>query len=312
MLAQARLSPLRRAATAVPRDAVYINTGQVLLGWPWFFGWLERRPDVKPVLMMHDLIPVLHPEYSGPILSRHHARALRTVAHRAAAMLATSHASADEIRNALAGLGRHDMPIHVVPLPVSDSLTAPAGHEAPSAAPYFVTVGIIDQRKNHLLLLHAWREMMRQHRPLIPKLVIVGSRGLRVEGLADFIERSPGLAEHVIEVNGLSTPAMRELIRGARAVLMPSFTEGFGLPVVEALALGTPVVASDIPAHREVGGALASYLHPLDGLGWMREVLRRAAENAAALQARRMALKGYRVQSWSTYFDEVFPFIEAL
>jgi glycosyltransferase involved in cell wall biosynthesis len=318
MLADARWASWRRAARAAPEGAVYVNTGQFLLGWPWFFGWLDRRPDVKPVFMMHDLIPLLYPEYSGPILSRLHARAVRTVARRATALIATTRASGDEIRDAVARLGRRDLPVHVAPLPVSDSLIE--GRNAPDSGiwpklaverPYFVTIGNIDQRKNHVLLLNVWREMLRRGGP-VAKLVIVGSRGLRGAELIDALYRTPGLAACVIETNGLSTPAMRELIRGARAVLMPSFTEGFGLPVLESLALGTPVIASDIPAHREVGGALGLYLDPLDGLGWMREVLAMAQEGIDAIRARRGTLASYRPQSWRSYFGEVLPFLQSL
>ncbi len=312
LLLNARMSPLRFASAAVPQGAVYVNTGQILLGWDWFFTWLDHRPDVKPVLMLHDLIPMLYPEYSGPILSRHHARGLRMAAKRATALIATSHAAADEIRDGLVALGRHDMPIHVVPLPVSESLLGgDATSEPVSSTPYFVTVGNIDQRKNHILLLQVWRDMLQRGAPL-PKLVIVGSRGLRTQGVIDLLERCPGLGAHVIEVNGLTSQAMREVVRGARALLMPSFTEGFGLPIVEALALGTPVIASDIAAHREVGGATSVYLEPLDGPGWRDEILRRAAESAADLMARRARLSGPATQTWTSYFDDVLPFLHDL
>ena len=312
LFAQARRSALRGAAHAVPQNSLYINVGQVLLGWPWFFDWLDARPDVKPVFMMHDLIPIVHPEYSGPILTRHHARAVQTVARRAAAMIATSHASAAELRDAVARLGRTDLPFHVVPLPIDASLLTAPGPAGPPTEPYFVTVGIIDQRKNHRLLLHVWRDMIRRGDAAMPKLVIVGSRGLRTAEIVDMLRRSPGLADHVIEVNGLSSPALRELIRGARAVLMPSFTEGFGLPVVEALALCTPVIASDIPAHREVGGSFATYLDPLDGIAWRNEILARVAADASADGQRRQALATYHPQTWSSYFDAVMPFLASL
>ncbi len=314
MVREARWSPLRWAARSVPRNAVYVNVGQILLGSGWFFNWLDKRPDVKPVFMMHDLIPVLYPEYSGPILSRHHARGVATAACRAHAMIATSHASADELRDALAHLGRRDMPIHVVPLPISDSLLAPPveGGEPVSSKPYFVAVGNIDQRKNHQLLLHVWRDMMQRGVPALPKLVIVGSRGLRTAGVIDFIARCPGLSDHVVEMSELTSPAMREVIRSARALLMPSYTEGFGLPVAEALALGTPVIASDIPAHREVGGTFATYLPPTDGLAWEHEVLSRAGEDGVLVWGRRTSLRRYPTQTWTSYFNDVLPFLGEL
>ena len=313
LVLKARGTPLRPARTAVPRDAIYINTGQVLLGYRWFFDWLENRPDVKPVFMMHDLIPVFYPEYSGPEMALRHELALDTVARRAVGMIATSHASAAEIREALKKRGRCDIPIHVTPLPVGDAFVSSEAHASfVSDAPFFVAVGAIDQRKNHLLLLNAWREIARFSPPSRPKLVIVGIRGKRSAGVIDFLRRCPALAESVIEVNGLPTPAMRDLIRSASALLMPSFTEGYGLPVVEALALGTPVIASDIPAHREVGGGFVTYLSPMDGNAWISELVKRAHESREDLAVRRSMLSGYRPQTWTSYFEHVSPFLESL
>ncbi len=66
---------------------------------------------------------------------------------------------------------------------------------------------------------------------------------------------------------------------------MPSFAEGFGLPVAEALAAGTPVVASDIEAFREVGGEAIDYLDPLDGRGWLQAVRDYATPNSPRRRA---------------------------
>ena len=87
-----------------------------------------------------------------------------------------------------------------------------------------------------------------------PRLVLVGHRGWENENVIDVLERSRGLAPFLVEASGLSDAGLASLVRGATAVVGPSSVEGFGLPVAEALSLGVPVIASDISAHKEVGG----------------------------------------------------------
>ncbi len=69
--------------------------------------------------------------------------------------------------------------------------------------PYFVVCSTIEPRKNHLLLLHVWRELVRRDGADAPKLVIVGSRGWKFEAVAALLDRSPALRGHVVEVSGL-------------------------------------------------------------------------------------------------------------
>ena len=109
-----------------------------------------------------------------------------------------------------------------------------------------VICSTIEPRKNHLLLLEVWRELVRRDGPGTPKLVLVGGRGWKFEAVAALLDRSPALRGHVVEASGLTTPSLKRLLDGARALLMPSFAEGYGLPVVEAQIAGVPVIASDI------------------------------------------------------------------
>ena len=114
-----------------------------------------------------------------------------------------------------------------------------------AASPYFVVLGTIEPRKNHLLLLNIWRRLAEQQRSP-PKLVIIGTRGWENEQVLDVLDRSVLVRPHVVEGSGMGDRGLMRLLANARALLMPSFAEGYGLPVVEALSLGTPVVASDI------------------------------------------------------------------
>jgi hypothetical protein len=107
----------------------------------------------------------------------------------------------------------------------------------------------------------------------IPRLIIVGRRGWENEQVIDMLERCAALRGHVEELNGCSDQRMQALLRGARALLLPSFAEGYGMPVAEALSVGTPVICSDLPALREAGGEVPDFLDPLDGPAWTAHIL---------------------------------------
>jgi glycosyltransferase involved in cell wall biosynthesis len=90
---------------------------------------------------------------------------------------------------------------------------------------------------------------------------------------------------------------------------MPSLAEGFGLPIIEALAVGTPVIASDLPAHREVAGNLAIYRDPTDGRGWLADVCMLADGRRTASEIRRRVGE-YRPTTWGEYFNRIERFLK--
>ena len=297
-----RLAALRwpEAATA-PEGSIYVHTSHLRLDRPERFAWLDRRPDVKPVFFVHDLIPIDFPEYGVPGEAARHRTRMQTVARHAAAVLANSADVARRFSDHCAREGWRRPPVAVAPLGVEGAFLAePPAFRA--ARPYYVVCSTIEARKNHLMLLQVWRELAGALGPDCPALVIVGRRGWEAEAAIDLLDRCPAIAPHVIEAPGLSTPALAELVRGARALIMPSFAEGYGIPVVEALSLGTPVIASDIPVHREIAGDRATFVHPLDGPGWRSAVTREPVRPAA----------GYGPPTWEAHFRIVDEVLAAL
>ena len=89
---------------------------------------------------------------------------------------------------------------------------------------------------------------------------------------------------------------------------MPSFAEGFGLPVVEAMQLRTPVICSDLPAFREIAGDIPVYLDPLDGPGWQRAVMDFMEDTPDRMRQVRQ-LRGYRGPDWPSHFATVDPWL---
>ena len=266
--------------------------------------WLRRWPNLAKLFFIHDILPVQWPEYFVAGEADRHQRRLALAARFADALLVSSAAAAHDLAQSGLTTGR---PLHILPLGIE-----PIFAQAPIAlttapdtggAPYFVMCSTLEPRKNHLLILNLWRALAQSG--TAPKLVIVGRRGWENEAIVDMLERCAALRPHVTEMTDMTTPALANLLRGARALLAPSFAEGFGIPVLEALAVGTPVIASDIPPHREIAGGMARFLDPLDGPAWRAAVL-----EAARAQPERIA--GFEPPRWPAHIARLFDIIDAL
>ena len=295
------------ARRAVPPRAVYINVGYHRFEHPRFFSWLAARPDVDGVFMIHDLLPLDYPEYFAPGEADKFRARIATALRYASAFLVSTEAVRQRLQREIGARGLAPRPIWAHPFPSPLAEYEGAGRKPPQ--PYFVVIGTIEPRKNHLLLLNLWREMARQATP--PRLVLVGARGWENEQVLDMLDRCEILAPHVAEASNLGSRHLAELISGARAMLAPSFEEGYGLPIVEALALGVPVVASDTQAAREVSQGRARLLSAIDGEGWRREIERLAGDDDYhAAQTARAA--GFVAPNWRDYFASLDQFLAGL
>lgn len=289
----------------VPRGALYLDIAQRGLMRPETLDWLDRRDDVSPVFLIHDVIPLRHPELASPGLVAKHARILDTTARRARAVLTSTTSAAAAIRVELDRRGRPDLPIHIRALPIDDVFRERLAPDPIVAArPYCLTCGVVVPRKNQAILIEAWTRMIARADTLPPRLVIAGATG---GAHADALRRrvaDRGLAEHVVFASGLSTPSIARLMAGARALLMPSRAEGFGLPPLEAIATGTPAVVSDIPAHRDSAGDAALFVDPDDVEGWIRAVEDLTPGSPVRTELERR-MKDHRSVDWTGYMTEI-------
>lgn len=269
-----------------------------------------RREQAKFVCLLHDLIPIEFPEYARPDGAATHLQRIGTVARLADAVITVSDSTRQSFLPHLAKAGRH-IPVEVALLAVDIPQDAVA-RAVPGNHPYFVCLGTIEPRKNHLLLLNIWRRMVETATDgqMVPQLIVIGRRGWENENIVDMLDRCPALKGHVVERAGLSDEAVRETVSGARALLMPSFAEGFGLPVAEAIALGVPVICSDLPAHREAGGTVPEYLDPLDGLGWIETINAYAAAGAPVAQQQRDRRNNWVATRWEDHLRIVIDLVD--
>jgi glycosyltransferase involved in cell wall biosynthesis len=262
---------------ALPRGAIYLNVGQIGLAVPAFHAWLHQRPDITAVHMLHDVIPLDHPELVEPASRAHHLRMVKTAARQADGLIVTTEHARERVS---AELLRHRCdprqalaPTLVRGLPLPRAFRQPRTSDPALAnVRYFVACGSIEPRKNHALLFEVWRRLRARLGAATPRLVLVGAPGWQSEAILRPLAQDRELGEVIHHFAGLSSPALARLMLGAAAVLCPSRAEGFGLPLLEANALGVPVIASDIPSHREVAREGTILLACDDPEGWTQAV----------------------------------------
>lgn len=273
-VAAALLRGFKRFAALVRdgKETVYLHTSHLQLDRPNYFRWLQRR-GMFPVFFIHDLIPIEYPEFCGPGAEQRHRTRVDTALRYGKALIVNSEFTRRSLQT-YAG-GAELPPVAVAPLANSiqdHSLAAELSLDL--GVPFFLHVGTIEGRKNIGHLLTVWRDIVRVAGVAeAPRLVLVGRRGWECQSATSVLDRSRELANHVIEVSNISDRELALLMRNAKALLSVSMSEGYGLPPVEAVRLGLPVVASDIPAHREILKSTARFVPVHDGAALAQCVL---------------------------------------
>jgi glycosyltransferase involved in cell wall biosynthesis len=272
-------------------------------------GAILRAEGARFVTLVHDVIPLTHPEFVRPQGAAEHRQRVRAIDSFASGIIGNSQATLDALAPHMQhGLAGRQLAVAHFGADPPDGIDT-QGYAVPDR-PYFVYIATIEPRKNHLLLLNIWRRLVERHGSAAPVLVLVGRRGWENENVIDILERGELLHGHVIEAGELSDRQIAQLVAKARAMLMPSFAEGFGMPVVEALTIGVPVICSDIAAHREVGGDAPDYVDPLDGLGWLRMIDAYRAEGSVERAAQQARVAAWRAPTWAAYFDIVTDLLD--
>jgi glycosyltransferase involved in cell wall biosynthesis len=280
----------------------YLNVGHTGLDSIGFRDWVAGA-DVKPIYLVHDLIPITHPQFCRAREAERHAERMRTVLTTAAGVIGNSRATLNDLA-AFACEEGLPMPPAVPAWLGSDLLSTPAPVKG-SGRPTFVVVGTIEARKNHLLLLDIWSHLIDRSGDTAPQLLIIGQRGWEAEQVFDILDRSDKLRGHVTELNRCSDEELARHLASARVLLFPSLAEGYGLPLVEALGRGVPVIASDLPVFREIGGDIPTYLDPLDRAGWEAAILDFSKDDSGSRAVQLARISSFRLPHWNDHFDTV-------
>ena len=220
------------------------------------------RPEV---LTLHCLSSFVHPEFYSPLIAWRLNSLLRRGIQRAKCVLCVSHATANDVHERF-GVDRERLAVAHNGVSARFQPVAPAEArqrirgEMDIDAPYALFVGKLEPRKNVMRLLEAFA-LFRRDTGSETKLLLAGNRTAVTPAIDAQIARL-GLQNIVIQPGYVRSELLASLYSGARMFLLPSLWEGFGIPIVEAMTCGTPVLTSNVTCLPEIAGDAAIIVNP--------------------------------------------------
>ncbi|MXO90862.1 glycosyltransferase [Pontixanthobacter aquaemixtae] len=262
--------------------------------------WQEiARHKLKPVYFLHDLIPVTHPHLTTPHKTERHRGRVLGALKQGAGIVVNSQATAEELRKFATDHALDIPPMLVAPI---------AGAKLPRRVEcdlrrdtYFVSVGTIETRKNHALLLDVWAQLVDRLGGKTPRLILAGNWGLGAGSIRKAMKSDPRLRQLIEVRSGMEDAEIARLVAGARAVLLPTLAEGYGLPMIEALQLRVPVITSDLPSLREIGQTIPTFIDPTDINAWAA-VIAEFHVGGGEWRRQMAAIDAFRAPNWAEHF----------
>ena len=295
-------------------DYVYWNVGHCFR-FEQCMNQLSALYGSRSVFFVHDVIPLTHPESQKSSSLSHFERCMRYVGDFNGRVIVSSQATVAAL-SALSNLSVKRLQQQVGAICVAPLAVEPRFIQSPNAAalasnsrPYFVCVGTVEPRKNIDVLLSTWEQLSAMDIE-VPSLLLAGKLGWFQPGQRERLKKLE--ASGLVEVrSGLEDSDLQSLMHGACALLFPSVAEGWGLPLTEALSLGVPVLASDLPVFREVGQGVPELLSPHAVELWRDAVLDYCLPDSRRRHEQMQRITSYQPVTWVEHFEQLSRVLES-
>lgn len=269
---------------------------------------LIKKNGCKVVAHFYDIIPITEPEYC-------HEHTIAMFMEYVAAHLdnddffiTNAQATVDAIRKVTDGLSQENLPYSVVKLgsdiKVAENTAVNRKHilNLINGAPYVLMVGTMEPRKNHKYVLDAFDSGLFDEGM---NLVIVGRKGWNIDDLITRIENHSQYNKQLFWINDASDVEVQAFYKNAFCVAFASHNEGFGLPIIESIKMGTPVFAADKAVLREVGGEYCEYFDTIKPEALV-SLVKEYNNDDAKYKKLKSKLKGYKETTWASCAEEMY------
>lgn len=241
---------------------IFVDIPETIRQWkadiafePAHFGPFRLTKSIRRATFIHDLTPLLFPEFHP----RHSALLqkwfLPGIVRKADLLLCNSQHTKKDVEKYWPTTGEKTEIIY----PGLDPFWRSNSRAEESAIPFILSVGTLEPRKNLGVLIRAFEKLKADGWP--ERLVLTGARGWKEKKWSAYLENSP-VKEEIIQTGYVSKRELKKLYQECASFVYPSIYEGFGLPVIEALAAGAPVVCSSSSSLPEAGGKCVRYFDP--------------------------------------------------
>lgn len=276
---------------------VFLSCNSYLTAW---FTHIPCVPIVHDLFAFESLMPT---NRRSQIIER---LTLGRAVRRASAFVAVSQATADALARHFPTTATRTYVAHLgFALNAGETLEAAEAAALPQPG-FVLAVGTLEPRKNLPRLFNAYAELDLELQRAHP-LVVVGARGWQT---GETLTALRSLEDRAVQLGYVSDAALHELYRRCAAFCFPSLGEGFGLPLLEAMAVGAPVITSGVSSLPEVGGDAVEYVDPREVSGIAAGLRRVLGDGQRQEELRRLGHERAQLFSWAAFADRVVEVLQ--